>query len=893
MKATKIFILCMCFGWNLSASHLVGGNMGYEYLGLQPNGKYRYKILLTTFVDCSPTSQIPYPEDPLKAGVYAHDFSVPMDDKQRIDSLQLILINTETYTPSLPPGCTVGQNTCIIQGDYEGYIELAASINGYHIYYERCCRNVGIINLQPSQSASFHVYISPTNIVNSSPVFLSSPIPFICANDPTTILNEAMDPDGDSLVFSFSVPYSGFGDVFNTLPQLPSPTLSWPVPPVIYVPGFTATQPFGASGYAGINQVNGTTDYTIPVPGPYVVCIQIDEYRNGQLIGTVRRDLQLLVLPCPSNPPPELSDNLQVYYETETGDTLCFPITFKDPNNDSVFLSYRGDIFESIFYTPNATFSIIRNDSNASTGQFCWTIPCDADTGVFYFNMQADDNGCPPKTTYQQYTIRIHGPQPPVILGPDTVCETTDSVLYHVSGPAGYQYQWQVVNGTIVHNMNDTAIISWGSGTSGLISVIGTNRFGCPAGSDSLTIHLIPVPVLTAMPDDSVCYGDTLLLTASGSPSPWFWCPPGNLLNPYTSSPGAVAEYSQWYYVAGLPDYRCPASDSVYITVWALPVPDVTPDTSICLFDTLQLHAAGGETYLWSPAAGLSDTSIHNPWAYIQSDAQYIVTIADTNQCINKDTVNIHLHPLPALTITGNDSICNGDTTQLMISGGIQVQWFPPDFLSSDTVFNPFSFPATDQAYLITVSDSNQCRTDTTIIIHVLPVPLAAFTSQPLTASCLGFSYQFTNMSTGASSYDWNFNDGTSSPEYSPLHIFPFGQEFIVTLTAYNASCSNTVNDTISIDDLKKFISFNPANVFSPNGDGINDLLHLSLPVEFNDCIRVSIYNRWGSLVYKTESALSDWDGKMPDGAVSSEGVYFYVVEINGLVFNGNVTIFR
>lgn len=890
-KRIIILFLFLAIVFSARASHLIGGNFGYEYMGLQPNGKYRYKILLTTFVDCSPASEIPFPENPLKIGVYEHDLLSPQADKPRIDSLIVSLVHTEIYTPDLPPGCTVGQNTCIIRGDYEGYIDLSASVNGYHLYYERCCRNAAIVNVQPNQSAAFQAYIPPTSIVNSSPVFLYDPIPFLCINDPTVILNEAADPDGDSLVYSFSTAYTGFADVTMTLPPLPAPVLSWPVPEVVFIPGFSASLPFGSGGSATIDPSTGTAEYTIPIPAPHLICVEVREYRNGQLIGTIRRDLQLLALPCPYNPEPELVENLQVMYDAEVGDTLCFPITFEDPNDDSVFITLSGAVFDPLHVSPPATFNVTDTDSNRMSGNFCLILPCTGDTGIYTFLARADDNGCPPKAAWQPYEIRVHGPVKPEISGADTVCETTDSVFYSVNGPPGYQYTWQVINGSLVQQNGSGAVISWGSGTAGQVIVSALNHSGCFAGTDTLDVTLIPVPVLTAMPEDSVCEGDTLQLTAAGAGN-FYWYPPQYLLDPFSSSPYTVTDTSRWYYVAGLPQHLCPPSDSVFITVWQAPQPFATPDSSVCRNDTLTLFAQGGTDYLWSPGTGLSDSAAASPWLIVTADAEYVVSVTDSNGCSSNDTVRIYMNQLPVISVDSVYHLCLGDTIQIIASGGVSYQWFPPDHLSSDSVADPYAFPPFTQVYRVEVADSNGCRADTVITAEVHPAPVVDFTAEAISASCEGFVYQMDNLSPGAISYLWNFGDGYTSLLEEPTHVYAFGQEYIITLTASNGYCDAVATDTVSIDELKEFIQFNELDVFTPEGDGINDILDFSLPFEFASCTKVFIYNRWGSLVFEADADTS-WDGKAPSGGPAADGVYFWIIEVNGLLFKGTVSLLR
>ncbi len=80
-----------------------------------------------------------------------------------------------------------------------------------------------------------------------------------------------------------------------------------PIPGGLYNPGYSLAQPFGAGGYANIDPITGLTSYYIPNQGFFVVSIEIREYRNGQPIATIRRDLQLIAIVCPPNNPPVLS----------------------------------------------------------------------------------------------------------------------------------------------------------------------------------------------------------------------------------------------------------------------------------------------------------------------------------------------------------------------------------------------------------------------------------------------------------------------------------------------------------------------------------------------------------------------------------------------------------
>lgn len=886
-KTVIIFFLLCLIVPKLFASHLMGGSLGYEYIGLQPNGKYRYKVKLVTYVDCGPSSEIPYAEYPIKVGIYENDLLNPSADKPIVDSLLLYVDDTIVYTPFLPPGCIIGSPTCIIQARYSGFVELESSLNGYYLFYERCCRNAAILNLQPDGSDAFISYIPPTNVVNSTPTFLYPPIPFLCVNDTVSILNEASDADGDSLVYEFYIPFSGFANTSNPHPPIPNPTLTWPVTPVDYVPGFSYTDPFSFFGDASIDSQNGVSIYLSAQQGTFVVGVVVREFRNGALISETYRDLQLLFKNCPNNYAPNLVDNLQHNYIITQGDTLCFPINFKDPEDDSVFVEAYGDIFDTSIVNPGPSFIITDIDSNKVSGDFCWIPPCTLDTGTYNFFMKSYDNGCPPKERYEFYTIRIIPPIPAYIYGSDSACVGVDSVLYWMEPDDGYTYDWDVNGGTIIQNYGDSVVVSWEIPDSAEIFADVYTATGCYINSDSMTVILIDIPALLAMPEDTICSMDTLLLTAIGA-VPYYWYPESNMINPHEGDAEAIISESGWFYVAGLPGELCPPSDSVYITTLDLPdVVAATSDSSVCFGDTIQLFSSGALIYEWIPSTNVFYPDSANTGAIPLLSQLYVVIGTDSNQCHHSDSVVVLVNPGPALNIQGDTSICWGDTAFIQASGGLIYNWSPNSYIYPDTGSSVIVLIQSGSPIFLTAIDSLGCKKDTVFNLIVNELPNPTYTLDTVDMECAGSWIKFTNTTNDADHYVWIFGNGNQSTDVSPQTLYSFGSTFYLSFTAYNSfGCSVTINDTISTDSIQHLINFNHVNIFTPNDDGINDQLDFSLPDEFLECSKVYVYDRWGLLVFESSTSGLSWDGKI-DGKPASAGVYFWIVEMNGLQFKG------
>ena len=98
----------------------------------------------------------------------------------------------------------------------------------------------------------------------------------------------------------------------------------------------------------------------LPTTGDYVIAVEIKEYRNGNLIGVTRRDLQVLVLSCPPNPAPNIDPTAGTtsnQFTIEEGETLCFDFGYDDPNGDSLTLIASGTVFDVNIVNPNATIN--------------------------------------------------------------------------------------------------------------------------------------------------------------------------------------------------------------------------------------------------------------------------------------------------------------------------------------------------------------------------------------------------------------------------------------------------------------------------------------------------------------------------------------------------------
>ncbi len=181
------------------------------------------------------------------------------------------------------------------------------------------------------------------------------------------------------------------------------------------------------------------------------------------------------------------------------------------------------------------------------------------------------------------------------------------------------------------------------------------------------------------------------------------------------------------------------------------------------------------------------------------------------------------------------------------------------------------------------------CEIDTSFgdLITTLPSPTADFTFSPERVSRLDPVVTFTDLSLDAIRWDWLFSGFGISREPSPVYTFQSSgiQEIRLIVTSQN-SCQDTI---FSFLDVIPDIAYTLPNAFTPNGDGINDTYFGVGNAGDADQFYLSIWNRYGELIFETEDADAQWNGRKNNvGKDAPNGVY--VVKVRYVNYNGEVT---
>lgn len=416
MKQKITILLLLILPFTLKATHIVGGEFSLQY----KEGN-TYTLRLNLYFDLvNGNAGARDPEATI------HIYSKNGDNL--MDEYTLPLIRTESVEYTNPECQTPSLQTELLI--YELDIELTPDryndLQGYYVVWERCCRNDIITNIINSGDAGMVFYLEfppvvrdGSSFINSSPVFGKPKGDYVCANQPFFFEFGATDPDGDDLVYSLVTPLNGYSTPTEPAP-LPEPA---PYPTITWAAGFSATNAIQGSPPLQIDANTGQLSVTASptsVNSLFVFSVLCEEFRNGNKIGEIRRDYQLLVLDCPDNELPSIfvkeKDKDDFYAEDQTilikaEGEKCIEIWMTDPDiGDDLTVKIDGLNFDesrrSFFENNGGT---ITSSNDTIKIELCWPECFFTEFGAepFEFNLWVEDDACPtPGTDTIKVTLR-------------------------------------------------------------------------------------------------------------------------------------------------------------------------------------------------------------------------------------------------------------------------------------------------------------------------------------------------------------------------------------------------------------------------------------------------------------------------------------------------------
>lgn len=763
----------------------MGGSITYEYIG-SSGGNFQYRVTVKMFRYCAPgSSEL---DESIELAVYDEDPTDPNGNKNLYRTFEIFRLDTATIDLPFSDNCTPPANVCVQVGTFVEDIELPPTNGGYHLMYERCCRNGNIVNFDNpgDQGMSYYAFIPPTSIQNSSAVFADAPVPYICTSDTESILNSATDADGDVLKYSFVHPYKGYTNGGNPTPNWSWGNYNpynWTIPLADYAPGYNFTNPFGGSGYANIDPNTGLTEYYNPNTGFYVVAVQIEEYRNNQLIGITRRDMQLIFITCPPNPPANLdpypdSGKIVTTYNINEGDTVCIKLSYSDPG-DTLSLTSSN-------LPPGSTLSNASGTGKVNSN-FCWNTLC-GQSGSYNFIVKVTDRGCPPKTTNQVFTINVNKLKNSEIIGLDTTC-ASKQVDYSIIGSTGSTYQWTVTNGSQTGGSNTNSIfVDWGNNSGNAsIEVIETSKHGCIADKKIKNVYLYSLPdVRASATPDHICSSQNSTFNVSGATNfSWSLESSPSIIIGTGSSLSINSDTTVNYIVKGTDINGCINTDTLSLIVYPKPFfstiegpPYACP--GVANVDYF-IKDTSGSGFFWSIQGGSISSGQGNDSIKINWGTTAIgkVTILPTSKfgCIGDSvylSVNINKVVIPPAPI-GTDTVCSNQRFSKTYkvkhyANGSIYNWFVDtsmgkiDLLGNDSLIITWkSFPNDTftkiwfNEFSLTVLDTCYYTSDT-LLVHIYPSPVLSDISGIFSACEKGNQIKYFIKGKSGSNFIWNID---------------------------------------------------------------------------------------------------------------------------------------
>jgi gliding motility-associated-like protein len=408
----------------------------------------------------------------------------------------------------------------------------------------------------------------------------------------------------------------------------------------------------------------------------------------------------------------------------------------------------------------------------------------------------------------------------------------------------------------------------------------------------SKIISIIEKPLLKlGFRDTLVCVNDNLNLLAEGKGN-FSWSPAVTLTNSKTATPSALPQKNTTYFVT-LDDNGCINQDSLRVSVVDKVLLRAMNDTIICQGDTIQLNLVSDAlSYSWS-AAGNPMTNLPNPIISVSNNTTYKIT-ARIGGCIASDEVHVNAIPYPKASAGTDTVICFDNGVQLNgWTTATAFRWSPSSSLSGINILSPVAKPLNTTSYIIEAFDNKGCPKPgrDTVLVTVLP-PIIPFAGRD-TSAVMGQPLQLN--ATGGVAYRWSPSFALSANNISnPVATFtPGTDDMNYKVEVFNvAGCMEAANVKVKIFSTAPSV-FVPT-AFTPNGDGKNDkVAPLAVGMKYIEAFQ--IFNRWGQLVYSSPDPGKGWDGTV-GGTIQKTETFIWVVkavDYNGKAYfkKGPVTL--
>ena len=758
--------------------------MGYTCLG-----NNQYEIRLTIYRDCFFGNPNAYFDDPASIGVFDIN-NVLLQD------IRVPLMNDDTLSPVLTDEClVVPPDVCVHTTTYRTVVELLPRPGGYQLAYQRCCRNQTIANIiEPlATGATYGVTISERALqeCNSSAEFLQWPPLYICANQPIIFDQSAIDADGDSIVYRLCTPLQGADP---DIPQ-PQPPNNPPYDEIVWndPPYNLGNMLNGLSGGVplAINSQTGLLTGTPNTVGQFVVGICAEEYRDGELISTSRRDFQYNVGICgvtnSAFSAAEIQcDGLEVTAINQSQGTNSFLWIFGDPDSP---LGTITDVNTTFMFPDTGIYNITLI---AAPGQVC------ADT----FSQEIQLLPLSLNPAFSLDTLAC---------GDSLVLQITDLSEDDLSTITAWEWS---INGQVFSNEPSPQITLTDPGDY-TIELLLSAENGCVNGTATAVTDVIFIQETLSTDTLLICPGETVNLNPIFIASlEYEWSPIETLSDPSVPNPDATPTETTTYSLRLTdPETGCISERQITVVVNEPLVAELTPDLTTCDAE-IQLTASSntGIRYVWSTVPDFTNTIDLGDSITVApiGEETYYLLVLDDADCEYIDSVTVNSQAVNLELVTQDTGLCIGESLFLSVSNidpndMLTWQWEPSaEIIAGQGTPNPTVEPVLPGTQLYTVATENQFGCTSLDTIAVTAVDISDFGADLEINQCSGNTVNFVANGSAANLYQWDFGDpaspGASASGATVSYTYGTAGNYTVQLSLPEyLSCTDTLELPVEV----------------------------------------------------------------------------------------------
>jgi len=365
---------------------------------------------------------------------------------------------------------------------------------------------------------------------------------------------------------------------------------------------------------------------------------------------------------------------------------------------------------------------------------------------------------------------------------------------------------------------------------------------------DSIRVNYKPLPAIDLGEDFILCEGETATLdgASDNGADSYLW-------QDSTTNAGLFVDQSGDYWLEASLN-GCTRRDSITVTYIIIPDTELGGDTTLCEGQVLNADISLPQaSYTWqdgssSPRYSIREAGIY--WGQVQVE-----------RCTDRDSIFVTYNPLPEIEIGSDTVICEGDVFAMdVISNGESFSWFD----GSTAARYQVQMPGLHWAEAVL----NGCTNRDTAVVEFQTrqsIDLGADTT-----ICHDQQYRL-DPGVRGDSYRWQ--DGSGDATYL------VDAQGVYSVEIIDGQC--VLSDTVVVQEREcTYFTYFIPNVFSPNGDGINDRLEVNFPPEMQILnFEISVFDRWGTLLYQSADPQNAWDGQYRSQQLPT-GVYVYSIDV-------------